>query len=800
MHMISQEAATSKKQSFSGVYPHLAWTNGSPEEEEWECGTGAVVPWAGKLWYLTYPAHKPHGSHDKLFALDEKLSVEVYSGSVGGTHANRMIHRESEQLIIGPYFIDRSGQVRTVAPAEMSGRLTGVARHLSDPANKVIFYTMESGLYEVDVHTLQVTVLYQDPNDIRGWPHFLPGVHGKGAYSGQGRLAVSNNGNGGVLAEWQGQGDPGKSGNWTIVDANKYTEITGPGGLYGAPDDEAPLWALGWDHKSVLLNVCDNGSWKRFRLPMASYTHSADNGWFTEWPRIRDIGAEKWLMDMFGMLYEFPPAFSHAATAGIRPLAVHHKMIVDFDTWNGQLVMGCNDTSIQGNPDAGRCQSNLLFTSLEELKQWGKPQGWGGVWAEEEVQADQASEPFHFAGYGQRLLHLSHQGKEAASFTIELDGSGHGEWAFYQSITVPAGGYSPVLFPADVKAEWVRIRAAAKASGVTAWFAFTPAGDIPADKGLAAGITEAGARPAAARSEALLFPSNDMSLPLHAATAVLNEEGKVTARGLYEVDADMRISPVDNPALEGALRETHAPIRQVQEDAASLIVCTEQGERLRLPKGHPDFARASADGFRRCIREVVTERKLMNVHGTFYEVPDNHSGGVRKLQPVTTHNKLIRDFCSWRGMLVLSGVDLVTDGQERPVFVDSSGSSHVVYSADGQAGLWFGNVDDLRRFGAPAGRGGPWLHTPVLAGQPSDPYLMWGYRHKTLELSHQGETPVSVHVEVDVLANGTWVRCGTLHVAPGEKLIHVFPEGFAAHWVRLAADSDAVVTALFDYN
>ena len=179
---------------------HLAWTNGSADEYEWECGAGAVVPWAGKLWFLTYPAHKPFGSRDKLVALHPDLTVEVCPESVGGTHACRMIHRESEQLIIGPYFIDRDGNVRAVPPAKMEGRLTGVARHLTDPANKVIFYTMESGLYEVDVHTLEVTTLYRDPNHTQPFAYLLPGVHGKGAYSGQGVLVVSNNGLGGVLA------------------------------------------------------------------------------------------------------------------------------------------------------------------------------------------------------------------------------------------------------------------------------------------------------------------------------------------------------------------------------------------------------------------------------------------------------------------------------------------------------------------------------------------------------------------------------------------------------------------------
>ena len=71
----------------SGVYPHLAVFNGNGE-----CGIGAVVPWAGKLWFITYPPHAPKGGEDKLYTVDKKLSLEIRPESVGGTHANRMIH------------------------------------------------------------------------------------------------------------------------------------------------------------------------------------------------------------------------------------------------------------------------------------------------------------------------------------------------------------------------------------------------------------------------------------------------------------------------------------------------------------------------------------------------------------------------------------------------------------------------------------------------------------------------------------------------------------------------------------
>ncbi|RKN84866.1 hypothetical protein [Paenibacillus ginsengarvi] len=773
--------------SFSGIYPHLSWTNGTERASSPECGTGAVVAWAGKLWYLTYPPHSYRGSHDKLYSLDEELNASVHPLSVGGTHASRMIHAESKQLIIGPYFIDEAGTVRVVPPGDMQGRLTGVARHWSDPAEKVVFYTMESGLYEVNVHTLEVRVLFADPNGTKEDIRLLPGKHGKGAYTGQGRLAVSNNGEGGVLAEWKGKGDPGKRSSWTIVDANKYTEITGPGGLYGSPDESSPLWALGWDDKSVLLNVCQSGRWSRFRLPMGSFTHSADDGWFTEWPRIRDVGADRWLMDMFGMLYEFPSSFGMDDRSGIRPIAVHHKMIVDFESWNGRLVLGCNDASMQGNGLLGRCQSNLLFTSLEELVQMGKPAGWGSVWAEEPVEAEQPSEPFLFAGFERRVLHVSHRERRPLSFRIEMDRRGTGEWTLYERLNVGADGYGYLLFPADLNAEWVRIVPESSASSVSAAFRYNPAEGNGIDPHAISGLADAGEQ--TARSEAIVYASGDIDMPLHVAAARLDKQGRITATGFYEVTGDLTFRAKPEAVAELNTVQRHAPASDFEVDRASVLIVDPSGNRYRLPKGHSDFDRPSAFGARRGIREVVTERKLMNVHGSFYELPDERSGGYRKLQPVCTHNKLIYDYCSWRGMLVLSGVT-----------EEEGHSAHTIRSEDGTVQLWLGNVDDLRKFGHPAGIGGPWNDSEVMSGVPSDPYLMAGYLDKSVEIRHRSPAPAQIKIEVDYSAEGNWVCYDTVTVQPGETFRLAFPDGYSAHWVRLVADRNMRATAMFTYR
>ncbi len=220
---------------------------------------------------------------------------------------------------------------------------------------------MEEGLYEVDVDTLAVKELIRDGNikDLTGLslapgvaPSGLPGYHGKGLFSGQGRLVYSNNGEqsraaqqdpttvSGALAEWTGTGD------WQLVRRNQFTEVRGPGDLSGNPNpDTDPLWALGWDHRSLLLMLLDGGVWSVYRLPKGSHSYDGAHGWNTEWPRLRDIGEDDFLATMHGTFWRFPKRFSRVLSAGIAPRSNYLKVVGDFCRWNDRLVLGCDDSA-----------------------------------------------------------------------------------------------------------------------------------------------------------------------------------------------------------------------------------------------------------------------------------------------------------------------------------------------------------------------------------------------------------------------------------------------------------------------
>jgi len=225
-------------------------------------------------------------------------------------------------------------------------------------------------------------------------------------------------------------------------------------------------------------------------------------------------------------------------------------------------------------------------------------------------------------------------------------------------------------------------------------------------------------------------------------------------------------------------------------DDSSAILKVFTGGRwwtYRLPKASHTFDHTWTTEWTR-IREVETERLLMDCHGMFYELaPFAYRDRVWGVRPICTHLRIIPDFCSFRGMFVMAG------NQATPV-----GGN--LLSPQSQSGIWFGKTDDLWSFGKPRGWGGPWRSTRVSAGEPSDPFLMTGFDKKVLHLFQEGHGEAEIAIEVDFLGDGSWRKYETVRLGPGEYRHHVFPEGYSAHWVRLVSNKDCLATAEFIYT
>jgi len=796
-------------QEWSGIYPSLAYFN-----NEGECGTGAVVPWADRLWVITYGPHCPYGSSDKLYEITPSLELITRPESVGGTPANRMIHEESKQLIIGPYFIDAERNVRVISPKLMPGRLTGNARHLIDPANKIYFATMEDGLFEVDVKTLAVKGLIKeiknkpkpgqtDEKNPATLQSTLPGYHGKGLYSGQGVVIIANNGedtptalknpniDSGALGEWNG------SGNWQLVRRNQFTEVTGPGGIKGNANPATdPIWTIGWDYRSVILMVKENGKWNSYRLPKASHTYDGAHGWNTEWPRIRDIGKPgSRLMTMHGMFWNFPETFSVKNSAGIYPRSTYLKVIGDFTRWNDRLVFGCDDTAkseflnkreAKGKlAGPGQSQSNLWFTSLDKPDHLGPVLGHGSVWLNESVKAQTPSDPFLLSGFTKRALHLEHDGAAATVFTIEIDSKGNNEWSTWREITLPAETKSYWFnFPAGLKGIWLRIKTHRDVAQLSATFQYANQDNRTADTDpIFTGLSQANNE--TSKGAFLLTRGNTLAI---LSSEIKNGETKI--RSLYELNADMQLVPSDQADIEKVKQGTTIPNGGITCDEASVIF-TENGQRWRLPRSAEiNQNNLLAKSSLRKVREVCTERDLLQAHGTFYELPALNAMGAIRMRPIATSDLAIHDYCSYRGLLVLSGINPSAEKNNR----------HIIRSADNQAAVWVGAADDLWKLGKPRGHGGPWKNSLVKANEPSDPYLMTGYDKKKITLENHSDTNNAVIMECDVAGDGRFSFYETFNLIPHQTLEVQLPEWLNAYWVRFTPSNDGKMTVQLTYE
>ncbi|MGJ7030087.1 hypothetical protein [Niabella hirudinis] len=781
------------KIQISGVYPHLAVFNDHSKTERdkdgkisyknaygdgGECGIGAIVPWADQLWMATYSPHRPHGSSDKLYSITPDLEKTVHPESIGGTPANRMIHRESNQLIMSSYFISDKGKVRVIPFSVMPGRMTATARHLKDPANWVYFYDMEGMLYEANVHNLKVNKLFNKP---------VPGWHGKGAYTAQGRLVVANNGEipageasesdlkvgslkprgreeMGVLASWDGK-------DWKIVERKQFTDVTGPGGIYGAPDNKSPLWSIGWDRRSVLLKLLDGGQWYTYRLPKATHTYDHRGGWYTEWPRIREIGNGQMMMDMHGMFYDFPKTFSRANSAGIRPVSTHLRYIPDFCNWNGQLVLATDETTILENPMAGRALSNLWFGKFDDLREWGAPNAWGGPWVNDTVKANMPSDAFLVNGKEGKVVHLVHNAKTPVTFTIEIDRTGNNKWATYKTVTVGVNGYRYFIFPASFSANWVRFRTD-KDCVASAYLYFN---GQPNHTATAAPMFAAlaNASDKSAFNASYIRPAgHNTNLQVLPFIGAKNKYAEVNEKIEF-------ITPAADSTRE--LKRLMPVSKDFEIDEASVIVKDKTGT-FRLPKGNAAFDQPFEGYWPRGRRELESERLMLNAHGSFYEI--GREAGYKAMRPVATHNKKIMDFCTWRGLLVLSGTK-----------TDAKADGHYFSKKDN--GLWMGAIDDLWKLGKPRGEGGVWKNTSVKANAPSLPYLMTGYDKKTVTLTADKDVVITLEVDVDL--NG-WQKYQSIKVPAGKTITHLFPAGYSAHWIRAVADKDCRATVWLKYE
>ena len=366
------------------------------------------------------------------------------------------------------------------------------------------------------------------------------------------------------------------------------------------------------------------------------------------------------------------------------------------------------------------------------------------------------------------MLHLATGNNESVHVTIEIDVDGTGKWTEYKSI--PVGDYASCIFPADFKAQWARLKTD-KDCVISAYFHLTDAGRTDTAKyaDLFAGLTAMDA--AKPSTPTLIYPAKrNRNLDV------------ISGDEFYQFTKTSFEFVHGKPDAE--LKRLLAVKTEASVDEASVIV-THGKNRLRLPKGSAAYDKQVNHGEVRMVRELESERNIVNVHGTFYEMPRDTRFAM--MRPIASHNKNISDFCTWSGLLVLACVE-----------AEAKADEHIYKSQDGKTALWFGGIDDLWKLGKPVGTGGPWKNTAVKAHMPSDAYLMTGYDKKRVEITADKDTDITLAVDFDHQTGFHTYK--SFAVKAGEKLNYEFPEGFSAHWIRAVSEKDCTATVWFVYE
>jgi hypothetical protein len=501
------------------------------------------------------------------------------------------------------------------------------------------------------------------------------------------------------------------------------------------------------------------------------------------------------MMTMHGMFWRFPGSFSAKSSAGIRPRSAYLKVIGDFARWKDKLVLGCDDSAQKeflnkrkhkgGIVGPGQSNSNLWFTDPGTPDMLGPNTASGSVWWNDHVVAGEFSESMLFKGWPYRSVWIQNAGIKDNKFVFEVDENGNGSWHPLTTLLVKAGHSVQHQFSSKDKGEWIRVRSGENCQ-TTVIFNYSD-NDERTEKSSAIFRGLAGVENKKLIGGLLYgLGENRRSLGI---AAYKFENGTSYEMGYYELDAALNLHAKYDEQTLSFIREGFAiPENVIEIDESSILIIDDKERRWRLPLGQSAYKELTENGYLRICREVSTERDLFHAGGTFYELPAENADGFAKIRPVATHNFRIHDYASYRGLLVMTGLEPTVKKGE-----------HVVVSDDGKMAVWLGNIDDLWKLGKPRGHGGPWCNTPVEAGQAADPYLISHYDKRSLEITHDLDQAVRFRIEADPTGHGPWLSYKEILIEPDQTFNYTFPEGFHARWIRFVTDKDCIATTNLEY-
>lgn len=443
-----------------------------------EIGIGALMPWNDRLYYSTYLADNLQGRGGRIGYIDTSGN-DVLVLQHDSCHTGRLVHYETNQLLMGPCVIEADGTVHTVSTL-IPLRVTGWARHIVSPSTKAYCITMQGMLYEVDLTTYVASVIVDMRTPLGLTKFHFKACHTTSAYYSNQRLVVvsnvqskpGDNANSGILAIFDG------TSTWTTKSNLSHIEITGN---YDTSD--GLMFGTGMDHKSPFLTTPQSnvGTFYRYRFPYGTKTQ---NYYITqEWMRIRPVMTERYLMNAFGTWFRLSPWLAHASAGGIEnygtpgtdyprleAVANYLDTVTDFCVWDGKFAIGTNNMSDQYGkwPTAGQSQSAIKFGDIEDIWRGGKASGSGYLWYKEAIVNGTPSDAMLMRGYDKKTIFLRNNTGTAVNIAIKLiDYSDAHQYG--SAVAVAGNTMVTVSMPDGVSADWFTLTPDANISNFSAW-------------------------------------------------------------------------------------------------------------------------------------------------------------------------------------------------------------------------------------------------------------------------------------------------------------------------------------------
>jgi hypothetical protein len=168
-------------------------------------------------------------------------------------------------------------------------------------------------------------------------------------------------------------------------------------------------------------------------------------------------------------------------------------------------------------------------------------------------------------------------------------------------------------------------------------------------------------------------------------------------------------------------------------DAKSLILmCLDGGkwQSFRLPKVSHSYD--GAHGWNTewpRIRDIGEENLLMTMHGAFWSFPKTFSAAnTSGIRARSAYMKVIGDFTRWNDRLVFG-----CDDSAKSEFLNKRSVKGKIDSVgQSQSNLWFTSPETPDKLGPAHASGAVWLHESVKAGDLSDPFLVAGWKHRSV--------------------------------------------------------------------